>query len=68
MGLFNVFSRDTHATMDQVDAPTSTQACQRAASKLRRIYPRMSLAQIASKLYAHKVGRTNFGGRPRIYE
>ena len=60
MALFNVFSRDTHVTMDQVEAPTSTQACQKVAGKLRHLYPRMSISQIASKLSAYKKDRTKF--------
>jgi len=67
MALYNVFSRATNSLVDQIDAPSSTQACQKAAGRIRGLYPGKSISAIASKLYAYKVERQSFGGRPRIY-
>lgn len=67
MPRYNVFSRDSNSIMGEVDAPTSTQACQKVAGRIRHIYPKLPIAVIASKLYAYKVDRQGFGGRPRLF-
>lgn len=67
MALYNVFNRQTNSLVAQVDTPSSTQACQKVAGRLRHLYPRQSIAAIAAKLYAYKEERQSFGGRPRIY-
>lgn len=68
MSLYNVFSRDSNTVMGQIDAPTSTQACQKMAGRLKGLYPKKSIAVITAKLYAYKTDRQSFGGRPRIYD
>jgi len=68
MPLYNVFSRESNAIMGQIDAPSPTQACQKMAGKLRHIYPKLPIAVISAKLYAYKVNKRSFGGRPRIYD
>lgn len=67
MALYNVFSRGTNTVMGQTDAPTSTQACQKVAGRLKDLYPGKSIAVITAKLYAYRVDNQSFGGRPRIY-
>ena len=67
MALYNVFSRESNAVMGQIDAPSSTQACQKMAGQIRHLHPRKSIVQIAAMLYAYKVDRQSYGGRPRIY-
>jgi len=67
MAKYTVFRRDTDSPMGEVDAPSSTQACQKMAGRLRGLYPGKPIAVIAAKLYAYKSDRDNYRGRPRIF-
>lgn len=67
MAKFNVFERRDGSPVGQIDAPSSTQACQKMAGRLRGMYPGKSIATIAAKLYAHRIEKQSFGGRPRLF-
>jgi len=53
----------------EVDAPTSTQACQTAAKKVRHLFPTFTLAQIAATGSAWRKTNQNIWtlSRKRLY-